>query len=763
MRRPLASTRRLPLLALAVLALLLAACATPTHEQARTLAREGRGIEALALIDRRLRESPADAALLRTERTRLAQTLVLQTLAQAERSRSAGRVAETRALVQQARALVPDHPRVAELERELLRGERADADVAAVREALAAASRQAAGQGEPAAEALRESARRTARERLAAVLREQPQHGAARVLMNQLMAAAAAAEAVPAPLAGALARPVSLEFREAPLRQVFEALARTHGLNFVFDKDVRADNRVTLALRDMPLSEALRVLLVTQQLERKWLNERTLLVYPATAAKQREHAELVTRTLYITNGDAKALAAMVRTMAKTQDVHVDERINALVVRDTPAVVRLVEDLVAGLDLAEPEVLIDVEVLEVSSSRLSEIGLQWPQELSIGEYNQFGQARDTLRITRGMEPLLQLRAANPLLLATLRATDGDTQTLANPTIRARNREKAQVHVGEKLPVFTTTSAANVGVSASVSYLDVGIKLDVEPTVQLDDEVTIRVTLEVSNLVRQVGGPAGSVGYELGTRRTSTVLRLADGETQVLAGLTKHDELRNVNGVPGLARLPWLGRLFGVDSDQRRKTEVVLLMTPRIVRNLPLPDSALTLRPGGTALNPGAEPLRVASAGQATLAAGRGPARPGAPVAGARLAGEVALAPQTETPPRLLVDVSDAVAPGQTATVTLRNPGPHRISGELQLDPALLANAAAGAVEGQRAWPFDLPAGASAVWVLRALPAATGVGADLSFGSLTAIDSAGLPAAVAPLVEGRLRIEVRDAPR
>ncbi|MCA3243127.1 MAG: general secretion pathway protein GspD [Rubrivivax sp.] len=749
----------LPLL-LAVL--LLAGCATPPHEEARQLARQGRGIEALALIDRSLRESPANAPLLRTERTQLAQTLVLQTLAQAERARTAGRVAETRALVQQARALVPDHPRVAELERELQRGERADAEVAAVREALAGAARQAAPLGEPAAEALRDATRRSARERLAAVLREQPQHAAARALMGQLMAAAAAADAAPAPISGALARTVSLEFREAPLRQVFEALARTHGLNFVFDKDVRADHRVTLALRDMPLAEALRVLLVTQQLERKWLNERTLLVYPATAAKQREHAELVTRTLYLTNGDAKTLAAMVRTMAKTQDVHVDERINAIVVRDTPAVVRLVEDLVAGLDLPEAEVLIDVEVLEVSSSRLTEIGLQWPQELAVGEFNQFGQARDTLRITRGMEPLLQLRAANPLLLASLRANDGDTQTLANPTIRTRNREKAQVHVGEKLPVFTTTSAANVGVSASVSYLDVGIKLDVEPTVQLDDEVTIRVTLEVSNLVRQVGGPAGSVGYELGTRRTSTTLRLADGETQVLAGLTKHDELRNVNGVPGLARLPWLGRLFGVDTDQRRKTEVVLLMTPRIVRNLPLPEAALSLRPGGTALNPGAEHLRVSGGGQATLAAGRGALQPATASPGRRVAGDASPATAAEAP-RLVVEASDSATPGQTATVTLRNPGSHRISGELQFDPALLANAAAGAAEGQRAWPFDLPAGASVAWVLRVLPAAAGVGAELSFVGLSAVDAAGLPAATAPTVEGRMRIEVRDAPR
>jgi hypothetical protein len=124
----------------------------------------------------------------------------------------------------------------------------------------------------------------------------------------------------------------------------------------------------------------------------------------------------------------------------------------------------------------------------------------------------------------------------------------------------------------------------------------------------------------------------------------------------------------------------------------------------------------MRPGGTALNPGAEHLRLSGAGQATLAAGRGPVQASASSAGRRVAGDASPAAVAEAP-RLVVEMSDSAAPGQTATVTLRNPGSHRISGELQFDPALLANAAAGAAEGQRAWAFDLPAGASVAWVLR----------------------------------------------
>jgi general secretion pathway protein D len=716
-----------------LLALVLAACGSTPIERAQTLAREGRAAEALAVLDEATRQRSADPDRLRAERLQLQQAAVLQTLALAERARASGRLDEARALATRALQLDPGQPRAEAVLAEIERAERINAEVARARED--------ARNGRTAA----------ARERLAPLLREQPSHAAARALMQQLQAAAAPPP-LPAGLAEALRRPVTLEFRDAPLRSVFEALSRTHGLNFVFDREVRADQRVSLALRDIALDEALRVILVTQQLERKLLNANTLLVYPATVAKQREHAELVTRTLYLTNADAKVVAAMVRTVAKTQDVHIDERLNALVVRDAPAVVRLVEDLVAGLDLPEAEVMIDVEVLEVSSARLDALGLQWPGEIGVGAFDATGAALDSIRLFRGVERDLQARAANPLLLATLRSSDGDTQTLARPTIRARSREKAQVHVGEKLPVFTTTSTANVGVSASVAYLDVGIKLDVEPTVQLDNDVTIKVTLEVSNLLRQVSGPAGSVGYQLGTRRTSTTLRLQDGQTQILAGLTKDDDFKNLDGIPGLARLPWVGRLFGTSRDQRSKTEVVLLMTPRIVRSVPLPDGALSQRAGGTVLNPGAEPLRLSERAGAGVRLASGAAAPAA-----------APAVDAVAPPLLEIATSGRAVPGETVSVTLRNTGEYTLVGELPFDPTLLRNAASGAPPEQRVLPFELAPGSSQVYVLRVQPAAAGQTVDLVPTVVLATARNGAQATQPLQLSGSGRIEVRDAQR
>jgi general secretion pathway protein D len=746
---------RVPLF-LAVLVITgLAACGTTALEQANTLSRDGRHLDALAVLDAAPRGAD-EVAERRALRARVQQTAALQWLAQAERARAAGRPADALQLLQQLETLDPGNARAAAMRREIDRTERTD-------QLLAQARTDSAAQRPAAALAA-----------LEAVLRDAPSgshtHAAARALQQQINQAnqanqAAAADSLPAALAQAYRRPVTLEFRDAPLRSVFEALTRSHAINVVFDRDVRADARVTLFLRDTPLDEALRVLLATQQLDRKVLNSNTLLIYPATAAKQREHQDLVARTFYLTNTDTKNATALIRTITKTQDLHADERLNAVVVRETPAVVRLIEDLLAAVDLPDAEVTIEVEVLEVGSRKLAELGLQWPDQVSVGVPSLGGAFAPTADLVRGQT--LRGRIGNPVLLATLRGSDDNTNTLANPTIRARNREKAQVHVGEKLPVFTTTSVPNAGVAASVTYLDVGIKLDVEPSVQLDNEVVIKVALEVSNLLRQVNGPAGSVGYELGTRRTSTTLRLKDGETQILAGLVKDEDLRNVDGVPGLAKLPLVGRLFGLHTDRRDKTELVLLMTPRVVRNLPLPDARITQRPAGTAMNPGAVALRLADT-----------ARVGMPLAAAAVIGAVTgattanpapttalttaptTAPTTSAPPAALLELATSgnTAVGEAVSVTLRNRSEVRVSGDWVFDSALLRNAAAGA-EASTPVGFDLPPGGQQVLVLRVQPAAAGKTTEVTATPRSSTDAAG--ANVPVEVVGSGRIEVRDA--
>jgi general secretion pathway protein D len=185
-------------------------------------------------------------------------------------------------------------------------------------------------------------------------------------------------------------------------------------------------------------------------------------------------------------------------------------------------------------------------------------------------------------------LVRLTFTDPLFVFSLHQDDGTTSLLANPHIRVKNKEKAKVHIGDRVPVITTTAAATGGfVSESVSYLDVGLKLEVEPLVYLDDEVSIKVGLEVSSITRTIQSTSGTLTYQIGTRNATTVLRLRDGETQVLAGLISDEDRRTANRVPGIGDLPTIGRLFSSTSDQINKTEIILLITPRLVRTLARP--------------------------------------------------------------------------------------------------------------------------------------------------------------------------------
>jgi general secretion pathway protein D len=180
----------------------------------------------------------------------------------------------------------------------------------------------------------------------------------------------------------------------------------------------------------------------------------------------------------------------------------------------------------------------------------------------------------------------------------RKTTGDVNLLSNPRIRVRNNEKAKILVGDKVPIITTTSTANVGVSENVQYVDVGLKLDVEPRITADNFVNIKVGLEVSSLGDKTNTRNGATVYTIGTRNADTILRLKDGETQVLAGLISDDERKNASKLPGLGDIPLLGRLFANQQDQKTKTEIVLAITPRIISNIVRPKAEISEYWSGT---------------------------------------------------------------------------------------------------------------------------------------------------------------------
>jgi general secretion pathway protein D len=577
---------------LAAACLLLAACAgSMSYEESRRLMMEGDPERALVKLEEAMRANPGNAQYRQTyERERA--SVVARYVSEGDLLRGSQQSAGAELAYQRALKLDPDSARA--------KAGLAAIDTARKQNEIVAQARADVAEGklDEAETALR------------ALLEQSPGQRDARDVLNRIAEQRAEAQAhrPPPALQGPFKQPITLEFRDASLKSVFEVMSRASGINFVFDRDVRSDTKINIFVRNTSLDDVVKLIMVTNQLERKLLNENTLLIYPNTPAKQKEYKELVVRSFYLANADVKQALNLVKGMVKTPDVFIDEKLNMLVVKDTPAAMRLIANLVRGLDLAEPEVMLEVEVLELSSSRLQELGVNYPDRVNIGKVpsGAVDAATDVFQLG---EDDLKGWVLNPPIVLNLLAQDSDVKVLANPRIRVKNREKAKVHIGDRVPVITTTSTANVGVSSSVSYLDVGLKLDVESNVYLRDEVMIKVGLEVSN-IRRVLDLQGTRAYELGTRNTATVLQLKDGETQILAGLISDEDRRTADKVPGLGDFPILGRLFRTQSDDRRKTEIVLLITPRIVRSLNYPQSAAVDLPVGTDAAIGVTPLRIA---------------------------------------------------------------------------------------------------------------------------------------------------------
>jgi general secretion pathway protein D len=395
-------------------------------------------------------------------------------------------------------------------------------------------------------------------------------------------APAAPAPAVEKPIPVGLDKTINVDFKEASLNQVCQVLFRTAGLNFVFDKDVVITQPVSVTLRRTAVRDVLSLILLSQQLEQRFINPDTVMIYPNTPAKARDYQPLTVRSFYLTNIEAKSAVATLRTILKARDLVSDDKQNVVVMRDTPEAIRMAEKLLAVHDMPEPEVMLEVEILEVKRTRLQELGLIWPTQLTLTPLASTAGAPVTLKDLINMNSST-LAATIPSFGAVARAEGGDTNLLANPRIRTRNREVAKIMIGDRVPNITTTSTSTGFVAESVQYIDIGLKLDVQPTIYLDDEVAIRIGLEVSNIVSLVQTKSGTQAYQIGTRNASTVLRLKDGENQVLAGLISDEERTSGTRIPGLGDLPVIGRLFGAKRDEGQKTELVLSITPRLIRN------------------------------------------------------------------------------------------------------------------------------------------------------------------------------------
>jgi general secretion pathway protein D len=510
---------------------------------------------------------------------------------------------------------------------------------------------------------LKEGKLEAASERAARVLADQPGNKQAAQLRKAVLDARAAADLERDRFREAksvMGSPVTLQFRDATMRTVFEALSKSTGLNILMDREVKSDARVTIFVKDVAVEDAIDLILMQNQLEKRIVNSNTLMVYAATAAKQSEYQELTVRSFRVTNSDLKYLAGMLKTMLKLKDVSADERSGLLVIRDTPETLRVAEKLIALHDEPDPEVMLEVEVLEISEGRNSNLGVQPPNAITISTPPGGGATTPGGTVSNLTIAQLRQLGVGGLTVTPIAGTlnfklqDTETRILASPRIRARNREKAKIMIGDRVPtIINNVTPVNGGssvVTGTITYQDVGLKLEFEPQVYASNDVGIKINLEVSNIAREFTDAQGSRSYQIGTRNASTFLRLADGETQVLGGLITDEERNTADKIPGLGHLPVVGRLFGNSGTTKSRSEIVLAITPRIVRNYAnlghdranvFSGTALTLRDrqilgdpvGGLSLPnsaPGARPVPVAAPASGITPAPQAlPGTPGAP--------------------------------------------------------------------------------------------------------------------------------------
>jgi len=505
---------------------------------------------------------------------------------------------------------------------------------------------------------------------LASVFLEHPNHEKALELQRQINESEAKRLAAMPALDANFKKPVTLQFREANLRMVFESISRASGINILLDKDVKPDLRTSLFVRNVSVEDTIELILMQNQLRKKQLSGNTVYVYPNLPAKSKEYQELKVRSFHLVHADAKLMLTMLKTMLKVKDIVVNEKTNSVIMRDTPEAIQLAEKIVADQDIGDPEVMLEVEVLEITNTLASELGIRYPGQITLTPSAPGGGpitvgnigdsfARDQLLVT----PV-------PTFTFNASLTKSDTNVLASPRLRVRNKEKAKIHIGDRLPVFTnsvTPLATGAAVTTgTVQYVDTGIKLEVEPTINPTSGVSIKMQLEVSVAGAPVTNPqSGTTAYPISTRSTSTVLQLKDGETNVIAGLIRDSETAARVMIPGLGEVPVLGRLFGSKKTDGAKTEIILSITPRLMSKANMPSAKLLEFWSGTESNLRSEPFQLSPTGSVSISGDAGAALlAGTPVRG------VPLPP----PPRPSILPAPGAAPRATAPAPAPAPTP-----------------------------------------------------------------------------------------
>lgn len=398
-------------------------------------------------------------------------------------------------------------------------------------------------------------------------------------------------------------KPITLKFKDTSIKEVFEIISKLSGISFIFDEDLK-DQKISIFLQDATFEQAMELLLLTNKLFAKAVTENTVIIIPKTPAKAKQYQDLVIHTFYLSHIEAKKAVNLLRALLQLKQIHVNEELNALIVRDEPERIRLAQKVIEANDIPDAEVMMEVEIIEVGRDKLSELGLNLSTSaMAAGIYSgdtaATGSKTFNSSLTYGDLKGLStdanlLFSPIPQAVFNFKKTQGGVKTLANPKIRVINNGKAKILIGDRIPVITSTAITGGATQTNVQYQDVGVKLNVEPNIHIERDVTIKLSLEVSTIGAPLTDPNTKlvVAYQIGTRSADTVLNLRDGETQVIGGLIRDDERNSKVSIPLLGDIPVLGRLFSTTSDQKSKTDILLAITPHVLRGLEIPSEEVT---------------------------------------------------------------------------------------------------------------------------------------------------------------------------
>lgn len=402
-------------------------------------------------------------------------------------------------------------------------------------------------------------------------------------------------------------QPVTLRFRNAGLKEVLEGIGKAGGINLIFDKDVRNDP-VTISIQDTPFEEAFNLILNSNSLFAHTVSPGVMIVSPNTRQKQEQYQDLMIRTFYLSNAKAKDMVVLLKSMLDSKRMHANEQLNTIVIRDQPEKLEMAEKIILANDRLDSEVLFDVEVLEVDRTVNQTYGLTYPKSVAAAIVppgftgtiaGDIGQQFTLRQLTSlGQDSYLFKLPTNVQLDFFKQITDA--KTLASPKIRVVNNKKAEVNIGDKQPILLSTTNVLPGQAAtgavpttstvtSIEFRDTGVKLTVEPSIHLGNELSLKMKIEVVSLgervTLQLNPPITQ--FKFGNRSAETMLNVRDGETIVLGGLIQEQDQKTRITIPWIGDLPFIGNFFSSFVTQRVTTEVILTITPHIIQGMTPP--------------------------------------------------------------------------------------------------------------------------------------------------------------------------------